>query len=86
MSGYTREMIAMLQAQRAYFSSDELVRDRAESFRGLSPEECWGATIEACEEVEWLFSLMDPETRARAELPEVVPVSVIAKLEAMQRR
>lgn len=76
----------MLAAQRAYFASDELLRDRAATFRGLSPEECWAATVEACEEVEWMYSLMDPETRARAERPEDVPPEVLARLEAMQRR
>lgn len=83
---YSPEVIAMLEAQRAYFASDECLSDRAASFRDLSPAECWAATVEACEEVEWMFALMDPATRERAELPEPIPTEICARLAAMQHR
>lgn len=83
---YTPEMIAMLEAQRAYFASDACLVERADESRELSPAECWAETVAVCADVEWMFSLMDPATRARAEEPEPLPGHVLATLEAMQRR
>jgi hypothetical protein len=82
---YTPEMCEMLERQRAYFASDDCVRERAELWRDATPEQCWAATLESCREVEWLFALMDPDTRSRAEQPEPIPDTVISILEAMQR-
>lgn len=82
---YTPEMLAMLERQVAYFSSDELLLERAALWRDATPEECLIATRESCEEVEWMFGLMEPEVRERALQPEPVPDEIIAILEAMQR-
>ena len=82
---YTPEMLAMLERQRAYFASDQLVRDRVEPWRGATPEECLEATIESCKEVELLFAMMEPQVRERAMQPEPLSPQVVAILEAMQR-
>jgi len=82
---YTPEMMAMLERQRAYFSSDECLRDRAELWRDASPEECWAAVEELCADAEALLSQLDDETRERAMRPEPLPPRVIAMLESMQR-
>lgn len=86
MSGtYTPEMIAMLHRQIAQFSSDELLKERAAAWRDASPEECLTATAESCSEVEWMFSVMEPEVRERAMEPEPVSDRILAILEAMQK-
>jgi hypothetical protein len=75
----------VLRRQVEYFSSDQHLRDRAEPWRGLSPEECLVATEESCKEVEVLFAMMEPEVRERAMRPEPIPPEILAILEAMQR-
>jgi hypothetical protein len=76
---------AMLERQVAYFSSDQLLIDRAEPWRGVSPEECLVATMESCREVERMFEMMEPDVRERAMQPEPIPDHVLATLQAMQR-
>jgi hypothetical protein len=82
---YTPEMLAMLERQIAYFSSDELLLERAAPWRDASPEECLLATKESCEEVEWCFERMEPEVRERARQPEPIPDEILRILEAMQQ-
>jgi hypothetical protein len=79
-------MIEQLKRQIEYFSSDQLLIERAAPFRDLTPEECWAETIASCKEVDWLFSLMEPDVRERAMQPEPIPDHVLRTLEAMQRR
>lgn len=83
---YTPDMLAMLERQRAYFSSDEHILERARPWRGASAEDCWIAVVEACRDAEWMLGLMDAETRERALRPEPFPDRVLAALEAMQQR
>lgn len=82
---YTPEMLAMLERQRAYFASDDLLRERAALWRDATPEQCLAATIESCKEVEWMFAMMEPEVRERAIQPEPISTEILAILEAMQR-
>jgi hypothetical protein len=82
---YTPDTCEILERQRAYFASDDCLRERADLWRDATPEECWAATLESCREVEWLFALVDTDTRSRAEQPEPIPAAVIAILEALQR-
>jgi hypothetical protein len=82
----TPEMLAMLDRQREYFASDQLLIDRAKPWRDATPEECLVATMESCREVDWMFSMMEPEVRERALRPEPIPEGVLAILEAMQKR
>jgi hypothetical protein len=76
---------AMLERQVAYFSSDQLLIDRAEPWRGVSPEECLVATMESCREVECMFAMMAPEVRERAMQPEPIPEDILLILQAIRR-
>jgi hypothetical protein len=46
----TLEMRAKLEARRAYFASDERIRDRAALWVDATPTECLAAVYESCEE------------------------------------
>jgi hypothetical protein len=76
----------VLKRQIEYFSSDELLRDRAAVYRDMTPEECWVETRELCGMLDWFLDRMDPEVRARAMEPEPLSDELIAILEAMQRQ
>lgn len=78
-------MLAVLERQREYFASDQCLLDRAALWRDATPEECLIATKECCEEVEWMFEVMEPDVRERALQPEPIPDEVLRILEAMQR-
>jgi hypothetical protein len=75
----------VLQRQIEYFSSDDLLRERARLHRDASPEECLVATAECCELAEAMFAMMEPDVRERARTPEPVPDRILAVLRAMQQ-
>jgi len=67
---FTPEMLAQIEAQRAYFASDELIRERAEPWRHATPEQCLAATLECCASAAYFLSLKTPEELARVLEPE----------------
>lgn len=75
----------VLRRQVEYFSSDEVLRDRAVLYRNASPEECLVATAECCAMAEAMFAMMEPDVRERARVPQPVPEHILAILQAMQR-
>ncbi len=75
----------VLRRQVEYFSSDEVLRERAIPYRDASPEECLVATVECCEMAETMFAMMEPDVRERARAPEPVPEQILAVLRAMQQ-
>ncbi|HEY5934365.1 MAG TPA: hypothetical protein VIU61_07020 [Kofleriaceae bacterium] len=85
-AAFTPEQLAMIERQRAYFASDDLIRDRAGPWIGVSPEECWIEVQGMCEWAETCIENLSPETRDRALDREPLPVSTIALLEALQNR
>ncbi|HET7504021.1 MAG TPA: hypothetical protein VFK02_23535 [Kofleriaceae bacterium] len=62
----TPEMRARLEAQRAYFSSDDRIRDRAAPWLDASPEECVAAVYQSCEETAFFLSRLDTPSLERA--------------------
>ncbi len=82
----TPEMLAELEARRAWFASDEHIRERAARWRGCSPEECLVAVIEQCREAEYFLALKSPDERERVLAPEPIPPDTLAILEQLQRR
>ena len=84
--GSDADMLAVLERQRAYFASDEHLRERAEPWRDATPEQCLAATIDQCREAELLLSMKDPAERERALRPMPIPSDTQAILEALQRR
>ncbi|MBL0216128.1 MAG: hypothetical protein IPQ07_19875 [Myxococcales bacterium] len=83
---FTADQLAKLEAQRAYFASDELIKDRAAIWRDTSPEECLVAVIDSCNEAAHFLSLKSAEELERVLAPEPLPPDTIAILEALQRR
>ena len=78
-------MLATIEAQRAYFASDEHLLERAAIWRDATPAECLEAVIELCSEAEHFLSLKDPETLQRVLAPPPLPADTVAILEALQR-
>lgn len=70
---FTPEMLAKIEAQRAYFASDELIRERASVWRDASPQECLAATHEECETASVMLARLEPEVRERSLQPEALP-------------
>jgi hypothetical protein len=82
----TSEMLAKIEAQRAYFASDDHIRERAAIWRDASPEACLETVSGLCDDAAYFLSLKDPETLARVLEPPPIPDDTIAILEALQLR
>ena len=76
----TPEMLAKLEAQRAYFASDERIRDRAEPWLDATPAECVAAVNESCEEAAFFLSRLDPARLEQALAPAPLPADTEALL------
>jgi hypothetical protein len=83
---FTPEMLAQIEAQRAYFASDERIKERAAIWRDATLEQHFAATVEQCREAAYFLSLKSPEERERALTPAPIPDDTLAILEALQRR
>lgn len=83
---FTPDMLAKIEAQRAYFASDDHLRERAAVWRDATPEQCLVAVIEQCREAEYFLSLKSPDERDRVLAPEPIPDDTLAILEDLQRR
>ena len=73
-------MLAKLEARRAYFASDERIRDRAALWVDATPTECLAAVYESCEEAAFFLSRMDPVSLDRALASEPLPADTEALL------
>lgn len=82
---FTPEMLAQLEAQRAYLASNEHLAERAARWRDATPEACLVAVIEQCEEARYFLSQKSPEELARVLAPAPLPADVVAILEAIAR-
>lgn len=83
---FTPDMLAKIEAQRAYFASDDHLRERAAVFRDATPEQCLIAVIEQCREAEYFLSLKSAAELERVLAPEPIPDDTLAILEDLQRR
>ncbi|HEY5924049.1 MAG TPA: hypothetical protein VIV11_20355 [Kofleriaceae bacterium] len=77
---------AKLEAQRAYFASDELLLERAALWRDATPEECLRATAEECEVAAQMLDQLEPEVAERALAAEPLPEDTVALLEQLRRQ
>ncbi len=75
----------MLEAQHAYFRSDEHLKQRAAIWADATPEECLVAAIEQCEEAETFLAMKSPEELERILAQQPLPADTIAILQALQR-
>jgi len=79
----TAEMLAQLEAQRAHFSSDEHLIERASVWRDATPAECLAATFALCEDADAILAMKSPEELERALVREPLAADTIAILEAI---
>ena len=82
---YTPEMLALLEAQRAYFASDDHIRREAEAWRDASPEERLAAVAEMCAAGDYFLSQLDPDTLERVLRPVPLPDDTIEILMALRQ-
>ena len=79
------EMLAVLEAQRAWFASDEHIKERAAIWRDATPEECFQAVAELCTEAAFFLSRLSESELDRALTPDPLPPDTIQLLEAICR-
>jgi hypothetical protein len=79
-------MLAKIAAQRAYFASDDHLRERAAAWRDATPEQCLAAVVEQCREAEYFLSQKTADELERALAPEPIPADTLAILERLQRQ
>lgn len=78
-------MLAMLEAQRAYFSCDDHIRRETEPWRDASPEERLAAVAEMCAAGDHFLSQLAPEVLERVLRPVPLPDDTIEILMALRR-
>lgn len=81
---FTPEQLAIIEAQRAYFASDERIKERAAIWRDATPEQCLVAVRESCRDAAWLLARKSAEELERVLAPEPIPEDTRAILEALQ--
>jgi hypothetical protein len=79
------QMLAVLEAQRAWFGSDEHIKERAKLWRDATPEECFEATAELCAEAALFLSRLSDVELERALAPDPIPPDTLQLLEALCR-
>lgn len=81
---YTPEMLAMLERQREYFSSDDHIRREVAVWRDTTPEERLAEVAEMCAAGDFFLSQLDPQTLERVLKPEPLPDDTISILMALR--
>jgi hypothetical protein len=69
-----------LERQRAYFASDDRIRDRAAPWLDATRQECLAATRESCEEAAFFLSRLDATDLEQALAPHPLPAETEALL------
>ena len=84
-AAFTPEQLAMIERQRAYFASDDLIRDRAALWADASPEECLAGAEESCHEAAFFLERLTGDELERALAPDRLPDDAIAILSTLCR-
>ena len=71
---------AKLEAQRAYFASDQHIRDEVAPWRDLTPEQRLAELAEMCRAGHHFWSQLDDAARQRVREVEAVPPDTIELL------
>ncbi len=82
---YTPEMLAMLEAQRAYFASDDHIRREVEIWADTTPEQRLAELAEMCAAGDHFLSQLDPATLERVLQPDPLPSDSLAIFMALQQ-
>jgi hypothetical protein len=83
---YTPEMRAMLEAQRAYFASDEHIRREVAIWADTTPEERLAELAEMCAAGDFFLSQLDPAALERALAREPLPDDSLEIFMALRRQ
>jgi hypothetical protein len=78
-------MLAMIEAQREHFASDDHIRREVEPWRDASPEERLAAVAEMCTAGDYFLSQLDPDALERVLQPVPLPDDTIAILMALRQ-
>jgi hypothetical protein len=78
-------MLAIIEAQRQYFASDDHIRREVAPWRDASPEERLAAVAETCAAGDYFLSQLDPEALERVLRPVSLPDDTIAILMALRQ-
>jgi hypothetical protein len=81
---YTPEMRAMLEAQRAYFASDDHIRREVAMWTDSTPEERLAAAAKMCAAGYRFLLQTDHETLARIQACDAMPADTLAILAALR--
>jgi hypothetical protein len=82
---YTPDMLAMLEAQRQHFASDDHIRQEVEAWRDATPEERLAAVAEMCAAGDYFLSQLDPEALDRVLRPIPLPDDTVQILMALRQ-
>lgn len=80
----TTDPLARIEAQRAYFASDERIRERAAVWADASDTECLEAVREECEAAMQLLALKSTDELERALQADPIPADTLALLENLR--
>lgn len=84
MAAYTPEQLAMLEAQVAYFASDEHVRAEVGVWRDAEQER-FAELKRMCEEADHFLAQLSPDELERALAPDPLPADSVALLAALRQ-
>jgi hypothetical protein len=82
---YTPAMIAMLEAQRAYFTSDDHIRREVAVWADSTPEERLAEMAEMCAAGDYFLSRLEPEALERALRRDPLPADTEELFMAIRR-
>lgn len=83
---YTPEMIARLEAQIAYFTSDDHIRREVAVWAGSTPEERLAEAAEMCAAADFFLSQLGPDALERVLQPEPLPADSAEIFMALRRQ
>ncbi len=85
MAAYTPQQLAMLEAQVAYFASDEHIRAEVEVWRDATPEERLAELQRMCEDADHFLAQLPADQLERALAPDPLPPDSLELLAALRR-
>lgn len=85
MASYTPEQLAILEAQVAYFASDEHVRAEVDVWRDATPQERLAELQRMCEHADHFLAQLSPDELDRALAPDPLPPESAALLAALRQ-
>ena len=82
---YAKAILDQLEAQRAYFASDDHIRREVEIWAGTTPEQRLAEVAAMCKVGDFYWSRIDPAAIERMQALHELPADTIAVLERVRR-